>query len=315
MHIRNKYYFCNQVIESNIHLNELPFADENGSFFFRLMGDSKLPVQINWRHHWFLEDTVTISYGVHNSVHWLRFPELADFSISPDMLELDGYSNPGIPENTIRHLLLDQVLPRCMAHQGNLMLHASAVRTSKGLILFTGASGAGKSTLAGYFHRSGNIAVSDDCMLIKEVKGRIIAIPSYSGVRLWQDSQDYLFSSDQQTHDMAHYSSKQRIPLSDQDMDSTGNVFPVVAVIFLSLPGYSRGNIELGFTPISKREGYIELLKQIYQLDVTDTQRLGHAAQSLRQVVQKTPLYKINIPRDYTSLPAARQMILDTILK
>ena len=100
---------------------------------------------------------------------------------------------PGIPEDTIQHLLLDQVIPLVINLRGGEALHASAILTPQGVIAFAGPAGSGKSTLAGSFLLSGYQHVSDDCLALSEKDQEIYAIPAYPGLRLWDDALSYLF--------------------------------------------------------------------------------------------------------------------------
>jgi len=69
---------------------------------------------------------------------------LVDFAKTEILVHcLDSYSQQGL-----RHLLDDQILPRILAHQGELVLHAAGVADADGVILFMGVSGSGKSSLA-----------------------------------------------------------------------------------------------------------------------------------------------------------------------
>jgi hypothetical protein len=112
-----------------------------------------------WSHHWLSPGGETLlSHCNRDSYHWLRFPGLADFLISADADEISCYPVPAVPEETIRHLLLDQVLPRCLAHQGKIMLrHQRSWLTWLDTFLYD--SGAGKSTLAGNFHQGKSSAI------------------------------------------------------------------------------------------------------------------------------------------------------------
>jgi hypothetical protein len=269
---------------------------------------------VTWHHHWTSGNLVTVSYGRRDSDHWLRFPGLADFRISANAQNIYCHPFPDIPLNTIRHLLLDQVLPRCMAHQGRVMLHASAIRTRKGTILFPGSSGSGKSTLAGYFHQSGDPAISDDCVLLLKEQDRVQAIPNYGGVRLWKDSQDFLFQPDQKTLDVAHYTTKQRVSLLSQATGDFEQDNSVLAVIFLPSPAPNSNDAELKITPLSMRDGYIEMLKQSYHLDVTDSNKISLNTQNLARIIRGIPLLQLKMPRDYKSLPIARRLILESVL-
>ena len=228
-------------------------------------------------------------------------------------MEVSCYPRPEISHVTIRHLYLDQVLPRCLAHQGKIILHASAVRTEQGLILFIGESGAGKSTLAGNFHQAGISAVSDDCVWLKENGHEIVAIPSYGGLRLWEDSLEVLFAAEQEIHSMAHYSAKKRVPLKEDEALQTDQGIPVLAVIVLAPPGPIAPS-EVVLDRLPNREAFIAMLKQTFQLDLMDLERMTRHMEALGCIVPRLPAFRLSMPRNYDLLPTARQRIIKAVL-
>jgi hypothetical protein len=288
---------------SNVEREELVFTSEKRR---------ERPAIQDWLYHWFSPSGENLlSYGQQGSYHWLSFRGLADFQISRDVREITGYPAQEIAPETIRHLLLDQVLPRCLAHQGRNMLHASAIQYKHGLLLFIGDSGAGKSTLAGNFHQAGQRAVSDDCLWIKEGEDQVVAVPTYGGLRLWEDSLRFLFSSDKKTTNMAHYSSKKRVQLEESAMPRSEHGVPVLAVIVLSPAEESR---EVKLEKLPHREAFIAMLKQTFQLDPTDLERMTRHVQALGRIVPRLKSFRLSMPHDYALLPLARQKILEAVL-
>ncbi len=78
----------------------------------------------------------------------LRFPNLADFTISTDGREVVAYQAEGVSDQTIDHLRLNQVQPLALSRQFKLVLHAAAIEIENFAVVFLGKSGQGKSTLA-----------------------------------------------------------------------------------------------------------------------------------------------------------------------
>jgi len=267
-----------------------------------------------WSYQWPTQrGEPAISYREQDAYHWLRFPGLADFRISENTKEISCYPLPEIPQETIRHLLIDQVLPRCLAYQGKIMLHASAVRLEQGVILFIGDSGAGKSTLAGNFHQAGIPIISDDCVWVKEGQTEIVAVPSYGGLRLWEDSLGALFADEKNIHTMAHYSAKKRVSLTESDMPLCRKGVPILAMIMLSPPGdASISEVVLDRLPL--REAFIVLMKQSFQLNVMDLDRIKRYTGAIGRIVSRLPAYRLSMPRNYILLPLVRQKILETVL-
>lgn len=305
------FEYCGLRIWSEIDLPELPRSPGGGrGIAVKQVGPPKSK-DFPWSHHWLSpRGEVFISYSNQTSCHWLRFPGLADFRISADASEITCFASKEIPGDTIRHLLLDQVLPRCLAYQGRIVLHGSAVYVHEGLVILLGESGAGKSTLAGAFHRVGLNAASDDCLLIKDGRDFVTAVPSYGGLRLWEDSLEVLFATRQNTHSMAHYSSKRRLPLDG--IRSSTHELPVLAAIVLSR---ARTAEVPGVRPerLPHREAFIAILKQSFQLDLGDRHRMTRYMQALSRIIPRLNCFHLSMPHDYSLLPTVRKSILDII--
>jgi hypothetical protein len=313
------YFFCNQTIKSTVPLPELPFsANRTLGQSFNLEGSRHQREEYSWQHHWYMPSgEIALSYGTCNNSHLLRFPSLADFLISPSANHITCYPAPETNLDTVRHLLLDQVLPRCLAHQGMVMLHASAVRLLEGVVLFIGPSGEGKSTLAGYFHTSGEQALSDDCVQIMEDQVVVKAVPSYGGLRLWQDTSHFLFPSQIDSVQMASYSSKQRLKISDSERlvqsEVDLNGYPILAVIVLSADWTSEKSRKIELVELSRSRAFIEVMRQTFFLDISDRARYSLLVRTLGRMVPKIKVFNLSLPHDYECLPAVRQSILDAV--
>ena len=308
------YTYCNLNVVSNIAISELPQTNNNTGLSFHL--ESALPrlIEPPWLYHLTSPSgEIILFYGYQDSYHWLRFPSLADFRISANTNNISCHPLTKIPEETIRHLLLDQVLPRCLAYQGKIMIHASAVLHEQGIILFLGDSGAGKSTLAGNFHQAGYPALSDDCLWIKESKDQVVAVPSYGGLRLRSDSLEALFTTEQTTYSMAHYSTKKRVPLNENYKQHIGNGIPVIAAIVL-LPHDPMADSKVFLNRLSNREAFIAIMKQTFQLNLLDLERITDHMQALRNIILNLKAFRLSMPHEYNLLPLVRQKILEAVL-
>ena len=165
------YRIFNVLIESNIPLPELPEIQAGTpSFFFVLQApSSEAGLQPQWIHHWRdHDDQITISCGRIGDADLLRFPDLADFYIARQGTAIECYPAAGTSGESIRHLLLDQVMPRSIAQQGAIVLHASVVLIGGKAVAFLGDSGWGKSTLATSLHEKGYPLLTDDCVSITQ---------------------------------------------------------------------------------------------------------------------------------------------------
>lgn len=309
------YLFCASKILSSYLIPELVFSVERENLSTIKFVKKEPSIQLRnkqWPNHWKTPDgDIVLSHRKDFTGHWLRFLNLADFKISLDGYQVTCFPAKAVPDETIRHLLLDQVLPRVLAFHGKLMFHASAVKFGEGVLLFMGDSRAGKSTLAGALHRAGYSALCDDCVWIKEQDGQVIALPSYPGLRLWGDSVDVLFGSKQTTQRMAHYSTKQRINLLGLDSVIYQSGAPLLGVILLQPSNDPGTPLDLQLQGL--REGYLSIIKQSFFLDQGDIAQLQAKMQKLAEITPKINIWRLNYPRDYDQLPIIQDLILKTV--
>ena len=184
------YRFYNLTVASALDLPELAPGRSVPELRVRL-GRGRQWVGGRWR--WFRVwrgpgGDPWLKTGKDESRYLLRFPRQADFLIEPDGVTTTCYPRRGLSRATLRHLLLDHVLPLVVSHRGRIILHASAVATPYGGVGFLAATGAGKSTLAASLSRRGWPLVADDSLQVEPGVDSVVATASYSGLRLWAES-------------------------------------------------------------------------------------------------------------------------------
>jgi len=91
-------------------------------------------------------------------------------------------------ERDVRTFLLGSALAACLQQRGVFTLHASAVGTARGAVLFLGESGAGKSILAAALVERGLRLMADDVTGIVIREGRPVALPAFPSLRLRADA-------------------------------------------------------------------------------------------------------------------------------
>lgn len=310
-----KYTIFSYSLESDILLPELHKDNSTSTptlSFHSAKVDSLPSCSIKWFHHWrFINGQISISAGKEQEYYWLRFPNIADFRMNPLTCHIISYRYSDIPDDTIRHLLLDQVIPRLLSHLGKQIIHASCVRVGQSAIAFCGQSGWGKSTLAAFFHRQGYPILTDDCLLLKKKDSEIIGIPSYQGMRLFQDSLSIL-PDEQKTTPVAHYGSKRRLIMYSKDNTFT---FPVTNIFSLNNPTLIEKLSHISINKIHGSVAAIEIIKHCFPLDVTDTSRMGKQLQNLAQIgdSKNLSIYMLNYPRQRKILPEIISAILNKI--
>ena len=311
------YQIFDRRISSNIPLPELSVAvSREVDIRFSLLAHAVVAEnECRWFHDWRDSDEViSLSCAHVGEDYCIRFHELVDFRISADCKKITAYSTTAIPTETIRHLLIDQVIPRVIAHTGDTVLHCGASCIGGGAVLFLGASGAGKSTLAYSLYREGYSLLSDDCLLLQACGNELQATPAYAGARLWPDSLEALYVDDFNSESMAHYSGKRRLKLSDPSLSCAIRV-PVTA-IFLLDTSPEQDDQELRVLPMSGATNLVEMLKNTFQLDVSDRGRIARQFEQLGDIVASSiAVFSLKYPHRHDILPRVHKEILATLLQ
>jgi len=303
------YRICDLVLTSNVPLPELTAVDVFGveCRFELLPAGNPSPGDFDWFHNWTIGENgeeVWLRFARTSDGYLLRFPSCGDFLISADAAKIQCLPLPGTPEVTVRHLLLDQVIPLVLSRRERIVLHSSAVRTGHGVIAFAGKSGQGKSTLAASFAQEGCPLLSDDCLVLRLERGCWIALPSYPGVRLWPSAAGEFLRDDTPSADVAHYTVKRRIGDADVLSYASGPA-PLQRLFFLA-----DDASEVSFERLAPGRAFMALVEFAYNLDIKDTAFLRRQFDTVGRLTADVPAYAIHYPREFAALPAVRAAIL-----
>lgn len=305
------YKICGHTFHSNTPIPELIPGDERQpDFTFQLRAGTKnFPKSGPWLNQWYaLDGSVWLAFARLEAGYLLSFPKLANFVVSADARTVCGYRRASCPPETMRHLLLNQVIPIVLSHLGKLVLHASACVTRPGVIAFMGKTGSGKSTLAASFGLRGLTVLTDDCLLVEEQEGVSMTVPSYPGLRLWPETVAALFEQKPVLQPLAHYTDKKRL-LFDQAWIKSP--LPLKAIYVLSRPERQQHTTGVSISPLGTSEALLETVKHTFQLDVTHRQKLGQAFRQYERLVRSVPFFRLDFPHDLGLLPAVNQAILN----
>lgn len=228
-----------------------------------------------------------------------------------DKLIIDwSEKDPGL-RSTKSHALADQLYPRILAHDGNLVLHAGAFEAKNGCILVVGASGRGKSSLVSSFDQAGFPLLGDDALVISRADGLHLAKAVYPSLRLFPDSINALLKENVGMSQVAHYTAKQRIDIP-VSADSATEPVPILAM-FMLLDPTAEANIRL--ERLSVAESCMSLVENSFALDPSDGCSAAQRLELASALACQVQAFAISYPRDYTKLPAVREAILDQCMK
>lgn len=277
-------------ILSSLPLPELrPDAAPAGSPSWRIeeQPEIRIPAGLHWTALWRTADHAAwaVSATDRDAVYF-RFTRFADFLVRPDRISVAvrGFTRA----DTVRHLLLDQVMPLALAAGGEVVLHAAAVRAATGeTILLCGAGGAGKSTLAAALSRAGLPVLADDGALIVFDVVRPAVIASYPGLRIWDDAAmagGYLLDPGRA---VAEYTRKKRVAIDLSVEAPAAPLGPIYVV---------RPAARLRFERLGGAAAIRALLEHTFRCAVT-RQALRAGLDSAARLASVAEIWSLDVPR------------------
>jgi hypothetical protein len=303
-----RYRWASLVIESDVPLPELPAAGRQRTPDVVV---SRAPVRVSKAvrarcHVWRLPDgTRWASVAKGDGEHVLRFRHFAEFAVANRGRSIGWRAPATTRPETIRHLLLDQVLPAVAFDHAFVGLHASAVVVGGEGVAFAGPTSRGKSTLAASFAIDGHPVVTDDCLMLQWRRGEPRAVPSYPSLRLWKDSVDSLLGHIPGLTPVAEYTSKLRVGARMSAIGFRRN--PVKVRRIYVLDG-RRGAARI--EPLSCRQAYIELLKIMFRLDPLDRLAAHREMAALATLAQSVSVARLRLPSRLDSLGDVRRAVI-----
>lgn len=237
------------------------------------------------------------------------FPYTASFHITPDNL-VTCYSLEGSSMQLLRHLLLNQIIPRLLGTRGRLVLHASAVTLPNGQsVAFLGNSGYGKSTLVSSFHRHGAQLINDDCILLECGNNGVTAIGGLVGIRLFPDSVNAVFNEATGFTDYTPYTDKQQLFLKEQAVDKPPQPCVLDAMFLLNDPkkeSFDKIEIE----PVAGSQAMVAMIYSAFSLDPSDKKMIVSNFQNVGQAISENlRIYKLQYPRIHGRLADVRKAV------
>ena len=258
-------------------------------------------------HEWRLPDgQVWLYFSRRGADYVLTFPGLAEFEIGGDGADIRCYPALDSPLDSLKHLFLDQVLPLLLSQCGKLVLHASAVTGPGGALAFTGSSGQGKSTLAASFSTSGYELLTDDCLIVEERHGSVFGTPLYPSLRLYPEVIRTLFPGRTLSTPVTHYSSKQRLGLTQPGLRFQTQPVRLDRLYILD----PEDSSDIRITPLSCREAFLEIVKLSYLMDVHDPGTLKNEFESIARAAALPLFHRLSYPREFSALPELQREIL-----
>lgn len=187
-------------------------------------------------------------------------------------------------DDSWEHRLGTMAIPLLLSERGDLALHASAVVTSPGAVLFSGPSGRGKSALALLASRHGHPVLTEDGAVVDCAPEAAVVWPGARGVRVGDELAAAAgLGPSRRANDAPR-------PLRTLDADvQASEPAPVSAICLLMRRG---ARLEVG--RLSPSEAVPALVPSL--IHAGGPLALRHAFERLVRLVERVPVYRVTMP-------------------
>lgn len=244
-----------------------------------------------------------LQYATEQNTVYLNFEKIGAIRIT------DGNDVVVSPYDTVENSLLTRiitgtVLGVAMHQRHYLVLHASAVATSKGAILCMAKSGEGKSTLATALHHAGYPLIADDIIAIEHKNGRFQVLPGVTEVKLWPDTIAAFGKDAAKMPRISAHDCKHAWRVSQEAPDEA---WPIARIYTLE-----SGTTE-EVLPLTAREAVFELVRNTYGVNVLHTAIAKNHFHLCTELAKQIPVCRFNRPKDFSRLSAVLQCLEDDL--
>jgi hypothetical protein len=307
-----RYQICGLTVASDRVLPELTPLGGGASDWMVRTGPMPRGRPHWFRHTYLASGRRWLSVARVGDRYRLRFARLASFEIDLAERAVCCTAARGVAPATMRHLLLDQVLPLLAGSPQRLALHASAVVSPRGAVAFLGAAGRGKSTIAALLAAGGWPLLSDDCLLIERHGTAIDALPAYPGVRLFPDSLAAMFGASRRGfRRVAEYTPKRRVAAAS--LPFARAAAPLARVYVLGAAGghTHRPAVVRARAP---RRAMLDIVQHALCLDIRDRTRAGETFHLAGAIVERAAMRALRLDWNLSRLDEIRDAVMADVM-
>lgn len=238
---------------------------------------------------------------------YLRWVGLFEFLISADGRQIAGRPLSKATPEAFHTYLLGQVLSHSLIKFGYEPLHATVVDVDGEAVGFLGDTGRGKSTLAAAFLSAGYRLLTDDLLVLRQDGEQFTAYPGAPRLKLFPEVAAAILGSRAGSTPMNPLTSKVLIPLEIATQAS--RPLPLRQLYVLGAPDAKGQRRGVTIRRLPHRRTFIELVRNNYNGDVVDSDRLTRQLAFTATLAMSIPVKLLSYPRLLAELPAVRAAV------
>ena len=278
---------------------DVHLVEDSPQFFARAALEADCPpASADWFHQRRLED----------GSMYLRWSRHFEFVVSPDGRRIAGRSLSTTSAEAFHAYLLGHVLSYALLKRGTDPLHGTVVVVGGAGIAFLGDCGYGKSSIAASFVAAGHRLLTDDLLVLKSSGDGFAAFPGPPRIKLSPKMARAFFEAQSCGVPMNKFTPKLVVPMRADQIQQTP--VPLTAIYLLTPPAKRARTARVTIRRVSLRRGFVELLRNTFNAQVRETDRLERQFRQASRVVAAVPVKTLSYRRHTSMLPAVRNAVL-----
>jgi hypothetical protein len=265
-----------------------------------LRGIALHPSSDSWYRHAVLADGSS----------YVGWTTVGEFLVSPDGLRILCRPARRSTSESFQVYLLGQALSFALVQQRLEPLHATAVTVHDQAIAFLGPSAFGKSTLAASFVAAGHRLLTDDLLNVNDVGTEVVAYPGPARIKLFAEVARRVLGL---TAGVAMNADTGKLIVGLPDHQSCSHPMPLKTLYVLAEPGGSGRRRRVAIEPLSRREGFVELVRATFNRRLGGRRRVGRQFELMTSLTRRTIIKRLIYPRTIECLPEVRARLLEDL--
>jgi hypothetical protein len=239
---------------------------------------------------------------------YLGWNTVGEFIVSEDGHLVECCRAEGSPWESFQVYTLGQALSLALVNQGIEPLHATVVVIGGEAIGFLGDSAHGKSTLAASLLSAGDRLLTDDLLVIEESPRGLIAHPGPARIKLFPAIANAYLPCCKARTVMNGGTDKLILPLAPHERCAVP--VPLSALFAVTSPRDACRRRDVSIEPLSRRDGFMRLLRATFHRRVVRPSRLRRQFDALAAIADRVGVSQLSYPRSLNRLDEVREAVV-----
>ena len=246
---------------------------------------------------------------LHDGSTYARWDTIGEFVVAADGSRITCRRLEESSLESFQVYMLGQALSFALVRQGFEPLHATVVVVDDQAIAFLGDNAFGKSSLAACFLEAGHRLLTDDLLILRESRNRVIAYPGPPRIKLFPKvARRFLGLTAASRVQMNADTNKLILPIDEHRRCTRPNGLD--AIYALAAPRDACRSPGVSIETLPPREAFMELVKGTFNRRLVSQQRLERQFDFAARLTNLIAVKRLAYPRAIDRLHDVREAVL-----